>query len=99
MFIHEDCNLSPEQINEIKQYFVGKKNHWNLFFQGLGCFYIAKKTHHTIYVFLMHSDDWGQYGSFDKVDQFVDFVNLNYTYPQKYKDIHEFVRTKKRQAR
>lgn len=102
--ISKDSNMWTDILMQYKPAVVdffesNDRELWHVFGMGMGCSLYAKqdgRRHnvHTerqpIYVFFMHSDSWGQYGTSD-VPKLAQFIPSYYEAAEDLKETNEFL--------
>jgi hypothetical protein len=85
----------------IKDYFKDNvREQWHMFNIDMGCSIFAKHDgtvqNEPIWIFMMHSDSWGQYGDdTSMVDKLVDFIPENYICDANCNEIEIFIKQRR----
>ena len=92
-----NVSIDRESKYIIRQHFDSNvREMWTTIPAGLGQIFYAKhdgsQRGQPIYVFLMHSDSWGQYGEqTSDVPKLIDFIPVDYCCPEHCTDAEQFI--------
>ncbi len=89
------CELAQTYELEILRYFFPVRTKmWHMIPVELGCNYFIRydgtDPNNDIYIFFMHSDDWGQYGP-GRISELATFIPEDYTPSQQALDISTYI--------